>query len=71
MIEGFGIRLRDIREGKCWSQAYLAEKVGTQQQNVYKWEKEKDIPSTRYLIKICIALGVSSDELLGLKVVAR
>ena len=59
-------RIAEARELRGWSQAELARRAGTSQQNIQRWEsgeRELKVPS---LIKLCDALGVSMSYLLGL-----
>lgn len=54
------------RNGKM-SQKELADEIGTTQTSISLWEKDISTISSKYLTKICIYFGVSSDDLLGLK----
>lgn len=59
-------RLRDARKAKSLTQAELAVMVGTTQQGYNLLENGKQDPKTEMLAKLCSALGVSADYLIGL-----
>lgn len=61
----FGEKLKKVRESQNLSQTQLAEKIGTIQQSIYKYEIDKVTPSITVLEKIANALDVSADYLLG------
>jgi peptide/nickel transport system substrate-binding protein len=56
-------RLRRARILKGWSQAELAEEVGTSFEMVSRWERGVTIPSPRYRKQLCAILGKSAEEL--------
>jgi peptide/nickel transport system substrate-binding protein len=56
-------RLRHARSLKGWSQADLAEKVGTSFEMVSRWERGVTTPSTYYRERLCVALGQAAEEL--------
>jgi len=62
-----GARLARFRKEKGYTQAELAEKVGTIQALVSDYELDKLRLHAEMVLKFAKALGVSSDELLGLK----
>ena len=55
--------LRRARILKGWSQAELAEKVGTSFEMVSRWERNVTVPSPRYRRQLCAVLGKSAEEL--------
>ena len=55
--------LRRSRILKGWSQAELAEKVGTSFEMVSRWERSVTAPSPRYRRQLCAVLGKSAEEL--------
>ncbi len=55
--------LRRARILKGWSQAELAEKVGTSFEMVSRWERSVTAPSPRYRRQLCAVLGKSAEEL--------
>ena len=55
--------LRRARALKGWSQAELAEQVGTSFEMVSRWERGITIPSPRYRIRLCEVLGQTAEEL--------
>ncbi len=56
-------RLRRARLLKSWSQAELAEEVGTSFEMVSRWERGVTKPSPRYRERLCAVLGKSAEEL--------
>lgn len=61
----FGANLRRIRLEKGYTQEMLANKVQTSRSNIANYEVDKNKPSVEMLNKLCEALDVSSDVLLG------
>jgi peptide/nickel transport system substrate-binding protein len=55
--------LRHARSLKGWSQAELAEQLGTSFEIVSRWERGITIPSPYYRNRLCIVLGKSAEEL--------
>lgn len=49
------------------TQKELAEKIGVYQKDISRWENGERTPSMEGLVKICIALQVSADELLEIR----
>jgi len=56
-------RLRRARSLKGWSQAELAEQVGTSYEMVSRWERGITVPSPYYRERLCAVLGQSAKEL--------
>jgi peptide/nickel transport system substrate-binding protein len=56
-------RLRRARSLKGWSQADLAEQVGTSFEIVSRWERGVTVPSPYYRERLCAILGQSAEEL--------
>src|SRR5947209_17312110 len=56
-------RLRRARSLKGWSQADLAEQVGTSFEIVSRWERGVTITSPYYRERLCAVLGQSADNL--------
>ena len=59
-------RLARIREQRGLSQAELAEMVSLNSQQIYRYENGRTEPDGEIVARIAVALGVSSDYLLGL-----
>ena len=58
-------RLRELREQKGWTQRQLAEQLGMQQPQYFRYEQGmRDAPS-EMLIRLANLYGVSVDYLLG------
>ncbi len=56
-------RLRRARDLKGWSQADLAEQVGTSFEMVSRWERGVTVPGPHYRKRLCAVLGQSADDL--------
>lgn len=61
-----GDRLRLLRERYGLSQNDLADRLGTSQTQIMRWEGNKVIPSAESVISLAKFFNVSSDYLLGL-----
>src|SRR5438128_11054387 len=56
-------RLRHVRSLQGWSQARLAEEVGTSFEMVSRWERGITMPSSYFRARLCAALGTTAEEL--------
>ncbi len=56
-------RLRQARSLQGWSQAKLAEEVGTSFEIVSRWERGVTMPSSYFRARLCAALGTTAEEL--------
>jgi tetratricopeptide (TPR) repeat protein/transcriptional regulator with XRE-family HTH domain len=56
-------RLKQERELRAWTQSDIAERIGTTQVNVSRWEKGITIPGPYYRQKLRDLFGKSMDEL--------
>src|SRR5215469_2474259 len=56
-------RLRCARSLKGWSQADLAEQLGTSFEMVSRWERGVTVPSTYYRERLCAVLAQTAEEL--------
>lgn len=65
--QGFGLRLRRLRERAGLSLGDLQAKLGDSlsRQAIHKYEKGKAMPSSANLIQLCDALQVEPDDLLA------
>lgn len=59
-------RIAAARNAKGWSQRDLAEKIGTTQQQIARYESGKNDVKSSVLLKLSSALGVTVSYLLGL-----
>ena len=59
-----GMRIRQVRKAKGWSQNELAEKCGISMSFLGHIERGSRIMSMETFVGICEALGVGADELL-------
>ena len=65
--ESLGKRIAMLRKEKGLTQEQLAEKVGVSAQAVSKWENDVSCPDITILPLLADILGVTVDELLGVK----
>src|SRR5215469_6324120 len=56
-------RLRHARSLKGWSQAKLAEEVGTSFEMVSRWERGITIPTPYFRAQLCAVLAMTAEEL--------
>jgi len=63
--KAFGVRLKNLRKQKRWSQKELAAKVDIRFQQLNKYESGLNIPPAEMLIKLADALGTTVDHLLS------
>ena len=59
--------LKDERTKRGIKQTELAEKIGVKQKDISRWETGERTPNIENLKKICQALEVSADVMLGIK----
>ena len=62
-----GRRLKAARKEKGIKQTALANDASLSVNVISEWETGVSYPSLRGLFRVCVALGVSSDYLLGLE----
>lgn len=55
------------RMGKVVSREQVGEVIGVNQHTVYEWEKGKQHPGFLNVVKFCDFLGITLDDLLGVK----
>ncbi len=55
--------IRELREGRGWTQLELANKLGVTPATVYNWERGKYEPSASKLRQIAQAFDVSMDDI--------
>lgn len=60
----FGVRLKELRKQKRWSQKELAAKVEIRFQQLNKYESGLNLPPAEMLIKLADALSITVDFLL-------
>src|SRR5256885_13456800 len=56
-------RLRHARSLRGWSQAKLAEEVGTSFEMVSRWERGVTMPTLYFRAHLCTALGMTAEQL--------
>ena len=62
-----GKRIMTLRKQKGLTQEQLAERVSVSPQAVSKWENDISCPDIAIIPKLAEVLGVTTDELLGVK----
>src|SRR5262249_59589160 len=62
--EPFGARLRSLRERAGLSPSELAEKVGTDENHISRWEQSLPEPEFAIVERLAFALGMPAVELL-------
>ena len=62
-----GARIRLYRQKRNMSKNELAEQMNVSLQTVYRWESGERVPDISSLLQIARLLGISMDQLTGLK----
>lgn len=65
--ERFGDRMARLRQEAGYSQRALAAETGISQRMIAYYEKQAEYPPTQHLPVLARALGVSTDQLLGIE----
>lgn len=60
--------LKQNREERGMTPYKLAQVLGINHQNIYRWESGKTLPSIEMCVRIADYFGLSLDELIGRKV---
>ena len=68
VLHSTGKRLANFRKQRGYTQVELAEQIGIIQSLISDYERERLRPHAEMIIRFSIALGVSTDELLGVVV---
>jgi transcriptional regulator with XRE-family HTH domain len=63
----FGQTLAKLRKLKGFTQVQLGEKIGVSQRVITYYERETTRPASHLISKICSALDINPEELLGLE----
>jgi transcriptional regulator with XRE-family HTH domain len=63
----FGQRLFALRTARGYTQVSLAKALGTTQRVISYYETKGELPTPDFLVALVRTLGVTTDELLGLK----
>ncbi len=66
-LEGFGQRLAAIRKSRGLTQAELGAAVGVSNRVIAYYEQDDAQPPGAMLVDLARALGVTTDEMLGVK----
>ena len=65
--ESLGQRLARLRKGKGYTQAELSAKIGIIRELISDYERDKIRPYSEMIIRLAMALEITTDELLGFK----
>lgn len=65
-MPSYGYKIAEARSAKGWSQAELAKRIGTTQQQIARYESSENDVKASVLIKMSNALDVTISYLLGL-----
>ena len=65
-MQNYGEALKYQREVAKLTQPELAQKIGTSQQNISRWERNEVIPNIDFCVQLANFYGISIDELLCL-----
>lgn len=63
-----GLNIKNARESAGLTQGELAERLGTTQIAISRWERNDRTPNVLTFGKLCEAIGVSADQLLEIKI---
>ena len=63
----FGARLYKLRNERGLTQTQLAEAIGSTQRAISHYETVADFPPAQVIVEIAKALGISTDEILGMR----
>ena len=61
-----GLRLKELRDAKGWTQDDLAEATGMNRVTIAKYEAGRSEPKSASLGKLAMALGVDANTILGI-----
>ena len=64
--DGVGRRIASARESRGWSVNQLALRCDCTRQSVEAYESGATLPGSKILARLSLALGVTTDDLLGL-----
>ena len=65
--ESLGQRIARLRKEKGYTQIKLADEIGISQVLIFDYERNKIRPHYEMIIRLAMALGATTDCLLGLK----
>jgi transcriptional regulator with XRE-family HTH domain len=60
-----GRHIRALRQARGWTQAELAERLGTVARRVGLWETQAAGPSAAMVTRLCAVFGISRADLLA------
>jgi transcriptional regulator with XRE-family HTH domain len=69
--ESLGVRLARFRKERGFTQVELAQRMGITQALITDYERDKLRPYAEMVVRFALALGLSTDEVLGVRVAAH
>lgn len=66
-MNGYGKKLKEIRENKKLSQLELSKKIDITQSSIARYELEQTEPKLSDIIKICTFFEITADYFIGLE----
>lgn len=67
MVYDFGLRLKELREGKRLSQTDVANRLDVTRATISGYENNTITPSAEQLVKLAVLYHVSLDYMMGLE----
>lgn len=61
-----GLKIRQLRNEKHFTQTQLAEFLHVSQDTISLWELNKSLPDVKAIVELCKLFEISADYLLGL-----
>ncbi len=61
-------RVKELRQGRGWTQQVLAERVGVSRQSINSIERGRYVPSLPLALEFARAFGCTTDEIFQLEV---
>lgn len=65
-MRDYGEALKYQRENSELTQPELANKIGTSQQNISRWERNEVLPNIDFCVQLAKFYGITLDELIGI-----
>lgn len=66
-VYDFGLRLKELREGKRLSQSDVAERLGVTRATISGYECNTITPSVEQLVKLAVLYNASLDYIMGME----
>ena len=66
-VYDFGLRLKELREGKRLSQTDVADRLGVKRAKISGYERNTITPSVEQLVKLAVLYNTSLDYMMGME----